>query len=41
MREETDLLQGGEAGYHTFRIPTLVVTTEGTLLAIVEGRRRY
>eukprot|EP01048_Picozoa_sp_COSAG05_P007382 COSAG05_NODE_519_length_9047_cov_25.276263_9_plen_263_part_00 len=30
---------GGSEDYHTFRIPTLVITTHGTLLAVVEGRK--
>jgi sialidase-1 len=30
---------GGKAGYHTFRIPALVQTASGALLAFCEGRR--
>lgn len=30
----------GEGGYHTYRIPALVVTPKGTLLAFCEGRRK-
>lgn len=29
----------GEGGYHTYRIPALVVTQQGTLLAFAEGRK--
>jgi sialidase-1 len=34
-----DLWQSGTDGYHTYRIPALVATTKGTLLAFCEGRR--
>ena len=33
------LYQSGQDGYHTYRIPGLVVTTEDTLLAFCEGRK--
>jgi len=36
---ETDLFVGGAEGYHTFRIPSLVVATDGTILAFCEGRK--
>jgi sialidase-1 len=36
---QTDLFIGGEGGYHTYRIPALVTTPKGTLLAFVEGRK--
>lgn len=36
---ETDVFTAGSEGYHTYRIPALVVTKKGTLLAICEGRK--
>jgi sialidase-1 len=36
---QTDLFIGGEGGYHTYRIPALIATTKGMLLAFVEGRK--
>jgi sialidase-1 len=35
----TDLFVAGEAGAHTYRIPSLIVTTKGSLLAFAEARR--
>jgi sialidase-1 len=37
--EKVTVFAAGEDGYHTFRIPSLLVTARGTVLAIVEGRR--
>ncbi|HPD32018.1 MAG TPA: sialidase family protein [Phycisphaerae bacterium] len=37
--EERVLFQSGEGGYHTYRIPSLIVTPKGTLLAFCEGRK--
>ena len=36
---EQVLYRSGTEGYHTYRIPGLVVTTKGTLLALCEGRK--
>ncbi len=36
---QTDLFVSGQEGYHTFRIPALIVTKKGTLLAFAEGRK--
>src|SRR6185369_14914168 len=34
-----DVFTSGSEGYHTYRIPALLVTKKGTLLAICEGRK--
>ena len=39
LMEQTELYISGAEGYHTFRIPALVVSTRGTLLAFCEGRK--
>ena len=36
---QVDVFVAGTEGYHTFRIPVLLVTRSGTLLAICEGRK--
>src|SRR5437870_13252709 len=36
---EMDLFVTGRDGYHTYRIPSLLVTPKGTLLAFCEGRK--
>jgi sialidase-1 len=37
--QQTDVFVGGADGYHTYRIPSLMVSSNGTLLAICEGRK--
>ena len=37
---EQPLFVGGQNGYHTYRIPALAVTTNGTVLAFAEGRKK-
>lgn len=36
---EVEVFRAGEGGYHTYRIPALIVTPKGTLLAFCEGRK--
>src|SRR5690554_6596658 len=36
---ETILFAGKSNGYHTYRIPSIIVTPEGTVLAFAEGRK--
>jgi sialidase-1 len=36
---QTDVFVAGDGGYHTFRIPSIVVAPKGTLVAFAEGRR--
>lgn len=35
----TDVFVSGSGGYHTYRIPAVIVTNDGTLLAFCEGRK--
>lgn len=37
--DKTDLFHAGQAGYETFRVPGIVVTSRGTILAYCEARR--
>jgi len=34
-----DVFRAGEGGYHTYRIPAVIRTRQGTLLAFIEGRK--
>ncbi|MBA4147486.1 MAG: exo-alpha-sialidase [Verrucomicrobia bacterium] len=36
---QTDIFVGGVDGYHTYRIPSLIVTKKGTILAFCEARK--
>ncbi len=36
---QTEVFVSGKEGYHTFRIPSLLTTAKGTLLASCEGRK--
>ena len=38
--EQVEVFRAGVDEYHTYRIPSLIVTRKGTLLAFCEGRRR-
>jgi sialidase-1 len=37
--EQIDVYASGRDGYHTYRIPSVIVTTKGTVLAFCEGRK--
>jgi sialidase-1 len=39
MYNESALFVSGEGGYHTYRIPAILVTGKGTILAFCEGRK--
>jgi sialidase-1 len=36
---QVDVYRAGEGGYHSYRIPALIATKKGTLLAFCEGRK--
>src|SRR5687767_10054155 len=38
--EQLAVWTAGADGYHTYRIPSLLVTTKGTVVAFAEGRRK-
>src|SRR6476661_7533074 len=35
---QVEVFRAGEGGYHTYRIPAMIVTPKGTVLAFCEGR---
>lgn len=37
--QQTDLFVNEQDGYHTYRIPSVIVTDQGTVLAFCEGRK--
>lgn len=37
--QQQDIFVGRQGGYHTYRIPSLIATGQGTLLAFCEGRK--
>src|ERR1035441_2756314 len=37
--QQQDVFVAGQGGYHTYRIPSLIVTSNQTLLAFCEGRK--
>lgn len=39
LLKQGDVFVAGTEGYHTFRIPAIVVATNGTILAFCEGRK--
>jgi sialidase-1 len=39
LADQEDVYISGEEGYHTYRIPSLIVAADGSLLAFCEGRK--
>ncbi len=39
LPKQTDIFVSGQDGYHTYRIPSIIVTPKGTVLAFCEGRK--
>lgn len=37
--KQTDIFVRGKEGYHTYRIPAIIVSSKGTILAFCEGRK--
>ena len=37
--EQTDVFVGGTDGYHTYRLPVILVSARGTILVFCDGRR--
>ncbi len=37
--QQVDVYVSGHDGYHTYRIPSVIVTKQGTVLAFCEGRK--
>ena len=37
--QEQTLFRSGDDGYHTYRIPALLVTRQNTILAFIEARK--